>query len=688
MTTYNVFDGSTYGLTPVQSIDGTSIIISQENSIKVVNVFSASSVNTGSASASITGISYSSNGSTWTASEETQIQGITYALYKSVTNVVIGNPEKLIAVTIDIPNHTYTNPSKTYRKINFRLHLDVSSSTYSINLDEIVVQKGCDVGYTITYTVGTSGDKETTKNLIGLNVACFSGNTTVTAVTNPARMQFVVSRDTSFDIESDWNDYSGDNYLTYSYQSCSGDSTDDHNETKITKVFPGGSNVIPAGFYADNLLKKEYIDCYYPNSKTVVFVFDEPIKEIGYHTFCFSAHFDCKSTLPPCGNSIDTRYPHSGDCSSSLIAGSSNVTYDGKLNGRTNVTVYSGSQLEYIFGSANKIKTVALNDYVEVIGNQAFKYLTSLSSFTFGSNSQLNTIGRFAFEHTHSLTALTIPSTTQSIGEGAFKYSGLKNINIPSSLDRIECGVFRGCSGLTSITFSENSALQKIGTTAFYGCSQLSAITLPNSVKSIEKSAFKGCTALSSVTFGTGLRYIGKHAFSGTSIEEINLNSCNSSSGSWFTIDVYALRNLTTLKKVILPDYCIISDRSLACSKGDYKNANYIELEIGKHTDFDSDCFEYLLPVKKLTFRYESAGDIEADRGSAGGTTRWWNLKFPSTGATLYITNYIWEAIKQQPQPDVQNYKFLYSMWSMFIHDKHSGVFVKNADNTYTEKTW
>ena len=76
-----------------------------------------------------------------------------------------------------------------------------------------------------------------------------------------------------------------------------------------------------------------------------------------------------------------------------------------------------------------------------------------------------------------TVTKLTIPSTYQglpvtSIGEGAFF----------------------GCTGLTSITISNN--VTSIGARAFYSCTGLTSITIPNSVTSIAYGAFDDCYKL------------------------------------------------------------------------------------------------------------------------------------------------------------------------------------------------
>ena len=61
-----------------------------------------------------------------------------------------------------------------------------------------------------------------------------------------------------------------------------------------------------------------------------------------------------------------------------------------------------------------------------------------------------------------------------SIGEAAFKASGLESVTIPNSVTSIERATFELCRSLTSVT-------------------------IPNSVTSIEKSAFENCKNLKKV---------------------------------------------------------------------------------------------------------------------------------------------------------------------------------------------
>ena len=124
------------------------------------------------------------------------------------------------------------------------------------------------------------------------------------------------------------------------------------------------------------------------------------------------------------------------------------------------------------------------------------------------SGTNLTELPASTFQQLKNLKKVILPNTLTSIGENAFKESGLQAIEIPASVEAIESGAFCDCTALTNVTFEKGSRLKMIwgmyswddyGT--FADCTSLTSIEIPASVETIGAATFKGCTALTTVTF-------------------------------------------------------------------------------------------------------------------------------------------------------------------------------------------
>ena len=138
----------------------------------------------------------------------------------------------------------------------------------------------------------------------------------------------------------------------------------------------------------------------------------------------------------------------------------------------------------------------------------------------------LTHIGAYAFFNFASLKQITLPSALASMGEGAFKASGLTDIVLPYKIHTLRAQTFCECDALESISFKTvtyyvdeseivNEGLTQIGDSAFEFCSSLDNVVLPKTLKSIGSYAFSECSSLSSVRFNsTDFESIGEGAFS------------------------------------------------------------------------------------------------------------------------------------------------------------------------------
>ena len=129
------------------------------------------------------------------------------------------------------------------------------------------------------------------------------------------------------------------------------------------------------------------------------------------------------------------------------------------------------------------------------------------------SGTNLTEVPAGTFQKLKNLKKVILPNTLTSIGQNAFKESGLQAIEIPASVEAIESGAFCDCTALTNVTFEKGSRLKMIwgmyywddyGT--FADCTSLTSIEIPASVETIGAATFQNCTALTSVTFEKGSR--------------------------------------------------------------------------------------------------------------------------------------------------------------------------------------
>ncbi len=230
-----------------------------------------------------------------------------------------------------------------------------------------------------------------------------------------------------------------------------------------------------------------------------------------------------------------------------------------------------------LFGDAAKYLTGVTFDAPEnitKIGNGAFVNCTALSDFTIPSG--VTAIGDRAFYNCTSLTTVTVPENVRSIGFNAFYglsgvteinyyatnatnvtarpfamanygsqsvtvhigggsgaiaflptglfegHKGVKevyfdNVNTPNGVQGFGTSVFKDCTSLERVVFSESCNISVLNSGTFSGCINLYSVTglENNNFKTIASNAFNGCRSLYSVTVGSGITAINEKAFFG-----------------------------------------------------------------------------------------------------------------------------------------------------------------------------
>lgn len=100
-----------------------------------------------------------------------------------------------------------------------------------------------------------------------------------------------------------------------------------------------------------------------------------------------------------------------------------------------------------------------------------------------------------------------------AIGDKALMNVPLKSVKIPTAVTSIGKSAFQGIVSLTTVNFSELSALQSIGDYAFTGTSVSGDVTMPAALQTIGSNSFQS-TKLTSIVLPEGMQSIGVNAFS------------------------------------------------------------------------------------------------------------------------------------------------------------------------------
>lgn len=140
-----------------------------------------------------------------------------------------------------------------------------------------------------------------------------------------------------------------------------------------------------------------------------------------------------------------------------------------------------------------------------------------------GKTYNVKAIGESAFKSTTELENVTLPEGLTTIGNQAFYGSGVKSINLPTTLNSMGTSAFQLCKNLKSIALPD--ALKEIKEYAFSENSSLKTMTLGNQTISIEKYAFEK-TVIEHLVIPSSVKTIGPFAFhSNASLKSLTINN-------------------------------------------------------------------------------------------------------------------------------------------------------------------
>lgn len=210
---------------------------------------------------------------------------------------------------------------------------------------------------------------------------------------------------------------------------------------------------------------------------------------------------------------------------------------------------------------------------VTTIRSQAFQGLTSLRSIQFHNDCAIEEIGGSAFSGCTGLKNINIPQSVEYVDDvafyncsGATGFTGMENVvgigryafsycsgmvgelKLSNNLESIGVGAFRNCMKLYGHLIISD-LVEEVPESAFVGCKGFSGLTLGNSIISIGDDAFSGCSGMSgNLVIPNSVESIGSEAFSQCQFSSVLLGT------SLKTIKSGALRNDDAITSLVIPN--------------------------------------------------------------------------------------------------------------------------------------
>ncbi len=216
--------------------------------------------------------------------------------------------------------------------------------------------------------------------------------------------------------------------------------------------------------------------------------------------------------------------------------------WDGGFNEGTTLQIDDGITVigNYAFSDimiydVHNIENLVFSDSVVAINPEAFRGL-GVKSIEFPKGMEF--ISNLAFAYCENLESITLPDNCDIIGD-AFEYTALNEIIIPSSATYVDAEPFSGVEKL-DITLDENSAVFTVednilyskdkGTLYLYQADTVNeTYEIPSTVSKIGEYAFHENKTIKNLTIGSGVKEIGDCALSSVILENISVDSANTS---------------------------------------------------------------------------------------------------------------------------------------------------------------
>ena len=159
------------------------------------------------------------------------------------------------------------------------------------------------------------------------------------------------------------------------------------------------------------------------------------------------------------------------------------------------------------FAGNHNLRQAVFPASLEKIGAQCYRECNNLKKVYFSPRSQCREIPEEIFDSCVHLGEVVLPSNVEVIQKRAFyRCKDLKNITIPDTTKKIGEEAFYFC-GLENLELPDG--LEELGDSAFFRCKNLRMVSIPESVSYIGRWVFHGCSRLEYLEVCHDPEYIG-----------------------------------------------------------------------------------------------------------------------------------------------------------------------------------
>nr|MCR5653821.1 leucine-rich repeat domain-containing protein [Ruminococcus sp.] len=223
------------------------------------------------------------------------------------------------------------------------------------------------------------------------------------------------------------------------------------------------------------------------------------------------------------------------------VPGDGSFDYQNLPTGGISKLVVTGDSINSEAFSGRRYDSVEISDSVKTVGQNAFKN-SGIYGVKIGDN--VNTLPANAFDGCSEIRSLNVN------GNGSYNYANLpksKVRNLTVRGEAVKSSAFISFPELMEVTI--NNTVSSIGTYAFSNCPNVEEITIPEAVTDLREGVFQGCLGLEKITLGDHITRVGERAFNGcTSLKDISLPDTVE------TLDYAAFMNCTSLPYIIIPE--------------------------------------------------------------------------------------------------------------------------------------